>query len=70
MEFIMGDFFLAGGIGIIYHTTWGGILAHVIFFAMIILSIIGLFSIVKWMFRKKRIKETPGQKWLKTGKMD
>lgn len=59
-----------GVIGIFYKTTWQGVLAYLIFGLMVVLSIIGLVTVVKWFINKPtKKKETPGERWLRTGKM-
>jgi uncharacterized membrane protein len=75
MKFIMGEDWLTwlsratyrGTIGLFYETTWGGILAYSIFAIVCVLAIIGLFTIIKALFHRKK-KEDPGEKWLRTGK--
>ena len=71
MKFIMGDILGAGGIGLIYYNTWGFILTHIIFFALIIFAIIGLITTIAFLFGRKgkgRHKETAEEKWIRTGK--
>ena len=59
-----------GAIGLFYKTPWQGVLAYLIFGVMVILSIIGLVTVVKWFINKpSKKKETPGERWLRTGKM-
>lgn len=70
MHFIMGDLFGVGIIGLGYSSMGGYLLSHIIFFAIVIFAAIGLFTTIKWLFTHKRKKETPGQKWLRTGRMD
>ncbi len=45
-----------GVIGIFYKTTFQGLLAYLIFGAMVILSAIGLYTVIKWLIggRKKK----------------
>lgn len=45
-----------GVIGIFYKTTFQGLLAYLIFGIMIILSVIGLCTVIKWLIggRKKK----------------
>lgn len=59
-----------GGVGIIYENAFFGFLTFAILGIICILAVVGLFFVVGAMSRKKRPKETPGQKWLRTGKMD
>lgn len=70
MEFVMGDILGFGMIGWVYYNTTGYIFTRIISFSTTILATIGLITIIKWLFTRKRTKETPGQKWLRTGKMD
>lgn len=70
MKFIMGDFMGFGAIGLIYEGFGGYLLAHIIFFALILFAIIGFFATIKWLFTRRKPKETPGQKWMRTGRMD
>lgn len=78
MKFIIGEdwitllerFTYRGCIGLFYNTTWEGILAYSVFTIVIILAIIGLFSIVKSFFVGKKVNTTKSgltkqeQKWL------
>lgn len=57
-----------GAIGLYYDSTWGGVLTYIIFGLFIIFAVIGLFTVVKWIFSGKKKKKDPGQEWLKTGK--
>lgn len=57
-----------GAIGLFYDDTLSGVLAYLIFAIICVLAIIGLISVVKRIFVGKRPKETPGEKWLRTGK--
>ncbi len=45
-----------GAIGIFYNNTIGGIVAFLIFVLMCILSLIGLISVFKWLFGRKKKK--------------
>ena len=79
MKFIMGSGGIFGGldlmryegiIGIAYNNTLMAVLAFLIVVAIGILAIIGLGTVIKRIFRGKKKKETPGEKWLRTGKID
>ena len=68
MQFIMGDFLGIGIIGLGYSGMGGYLLSHFVFFAVIIFAVIGLFSTIKWLFGRRKPKESAGDKWLRTGK--
>ena len=70
MKFIMGDFMGFGAIGLVYEGFGSYLLSHIIFFTLIVLAVIGCFTVMKWIFTGRRPKETPGQKWMRTGRMD
>lgn len=72
MEFIMGDVFGVGMVGWMYYDMTGYLIARLLFGGMAILSIVGLVTIVGFIIRaiKGRKKETPGEKWLRTGRME
>lgn len=79
MRFIMGGtgildsiemMFYEGVIGIAYRSTFMGILAFLIVGIICILAIIGLVTVLKRIFSGKKKKETPGEKWLRTGRID
>lgn len=57
-----------GAIGLFYDNTLGGILAYLIFGIVAILAIIGFFTVLKWLFFRRKRKESAEAKWLKTGK--
>lgn len=57
-----------GAIGIFYDDTLNGLLAYLIFGIICLLAVIGLLTILKWLFFGRRKKEDPGKKWLRTGK--
>lgn len=57
-----------GMIGLFYENTLGGILAYLTFGIFCILAVIGLITVIKWIFVGRKKKEDPGKKWLKTGK--
>lgn len=60
-----------GAIGLFYNTTLGGVLAYLIFGLICLFALIGFLTVVKWLFtRKRKKKETAGEKWLRTGKFD
>lgn len=45
-------------------------LFQVLFLLMVVFAIIGLITTIKWLFTRNKNKETPGQKWRRTGRMD
>jgi len=66
MRFIIGEkavdyldrVFYRGTIGLFYDSIWSGLLAYLIFAVVIVLAIIGLFTVIKWLlFRKKARKQ-------------
>lgn len=58
-----------GAIGIFYNGTWNGVLAYIIIGLICILAVIGLISIIAFLFsRPKKSKMGAGEKWIKTGK--
>lgn len=57
-----------GAIGLFYDDTLGGVLAYLIFAVVAILAVIGLFTVLKWLFFGRKHKESPEDKWLRTGK--
>ena len=57
-----------GGIGMYYDSTLGGVVTYLIFGAVLILAVIGLLTVLKWIFFGRKKKEDPGKKWLRTGK--
>lgn len=58
-----------GAIGLFYEDTLSGLLAYLIFGLICLFAIIGIFSLLKWVFFRRKPKEDPGKKWLRTGKM-
>lgn len=59
-----------GGYGILFGNTFGMILAHILLVLIGISDIVGFIVIIKWLFTHKKMKMTPGEKWLKTGRID
>ena len=60
-----------GAIGLFYDTTMGGVLSYLIFGLVCLFAVIGFFATIKWLFtRKRKKKETAGERWLRTGKFD
>ncbi len=57
-----------GIIGIAYDSTLAGVLAYILFGLICFLAIVGLLTVLKWIFFGRRKKEDPGKKWLRTGK--
>lgn len=61
MKFIIGEDFWTmlerasyrGAIGLYYSSTWSGVLAYVIFASIMILAVIGLFTVVKMLLTGK-----------------
>ena len=43
-----------GAIGIFYKNTFTGLLAHAIAGIIILLATIGLFTVLKWLFKRKK----------------
>lgn len=66
----MGDIFGVGVVGWAYYNMTGYLLARILFFGMVLLSVIGLVTVVKFLFGGRKKKETPGEKWMRTGRMD
>lgn len=58
-----------GGIGLFYDSTWSGVLAYIIFAIVCILAVIGLITVIGFLFggRGKK-KMSSHEKWIKTGK--
>lgn len=57
-----------GAIGIFYTTTWEGVLTYIIAAVIVLLAIIGLFTVLKYLFSRKKSKESAHDRWLRTGK--
>ncbi len=80
MKLLIGEGFLSqleralyrGGIGLFYDTTWGGVLAYLIVGLILILAVIGLITVISFLFSllfgRKGKKMSSHEKWLKTGK--
>lgn len=78
MKFLMGEggwswlerATYRGGIGLFYDTTLGGVLAYVIFAIVCLLAVIGLITVIGWLFggMKGKKKMSSHEKWIKTGK--
>lgn len=58
-----------GAIGIFYNGTWHGVLAYIIVGLICLLAVIGLITIISRIFRPKKSKMSPTDKWMKTGKL-
>lgn len=43
-----------GTIGLFYENTFWGIIAYIIFAIITILAVIGLFTVVKWIFTRRK----------------
>lgn len=59
-----------GVIGLFYESTLQGVLAYIIFGLFCIFAVIGLITVLKWLFVGRPKKEDPGKKWLRTGKFN
>ena len=70
MKFIMGDIAGFGMVGWVYYDMTGYLITRVLFIGMAILATIGLITILKFLFTGRKKKETPGEKWMRTGRMD
>ena len=70
MKFIMGDIAGFGMVGWVYYDMTGYLIARVLFIGMAILTTIGLITILKFLFTGRKKKKTPGEKWMRTGRMD
>jgi len=57
-----------GAIGFFYDDTWGGVLAYLIVGLICLLAVIGLITVIRFIFRPRKPKMTPSEKWMKTGK--
>lgn len=76
MKFIMGDILGFGMVGFMYYDTTGYLLARIIVFGLIALAIIGLISILRFIFgggikftlRRGKSQADKERDWLKTGK--
>ena len=78
MKFIIGEgtfnalerFTYRGGIGIFFNNTLGGICAYILFAIFCLLALIGLVTTIKWLLiLATRKKETPGERWRRTGRI-
>ena len=73
MKFYAGDIWPTFGVvGFVYEGTIGALWSMILATVIGILAIIGLITIIKTIVRKisNRKKETPGEKWMRTGRMD
>lgn len=68
MKFVMGDILGFGIVGFAYHNTTGYLLSRAIVIGLIVFAIIGLGATIKWLFGRRKQKESAGDKWLRTGK--
>lgn len=59
-----------GFVGILYDNTWTGVLTYIILALVVILALIGLFTVLRWIFggKKKNKSKDPYKDWIKTGK--
>ena len=58
-----------GVIGLFYKDTWGGVLAYLIVGLICLLAVIGLITVIRLIFRPRKSKMSPTEKWMKTGKL-
>jgi len=58
-----------GFIGLLYESTWEGVLAYVIFGLTIILAIVGLVTVIKALFRGKN-RKSDHDAWMKRWRKD
>lgn len=58
-----------GAIGLFYNDTWGGVLAYLMVGLLCILAVIGLFTVLSFLFRPRKKKMSATDKWMKTGKL-
>ena len=63
-ELLLGDLFALGIIASTYY-----VLMRIAFYATIIFAIIGLITTIRWIIGKTKKKETPGEKWMRTGRL-
>lgn len=72
MHTIYGELFGYGIIGIGYDTHIGFIGAHILVALIMVLAVIGLIATISFIIKaiKNHKKETPGEKWMRTGRMD
>ena len=70
MKFVIGDIAGYGMVGWIYYDMTGYLVTRVLFFALVGLAAIGLITVLKFFFTGRKKKETPGEKWMRTGRMD
>lgn len=59
-----------GAIGLFYNDTWGGILAYLIVGLLCLFAVIGIITVLGWLFggKKKGKDKDPYKEWIKTGK--
>lgn len=58
-----------GVIGLFYKGTWYCILTYLIFGLICILAVIGLITVIGLIFRPRKPKMSPTDKWMKTGRL-
>ncbi len=58
-----------GAIGLFYDDTWSGVLAYIIIGLICLLAVIGLITVIRLIFRPRKPKMSPTEKWMKTGKL-
>ncbi len=58
-----------GAIGLFYDATWSGVLAYVIVGLICLLAVIGLITVIRFIFRPRKSKMSPTDKWMKTGRL-
>lgn len=68
MQFVVKEFIGMGGIGFIYTGPIGALFTYITVFSIGIFAIIGFISTIHYLLTRKRKKEDPGKRWLRTGK--
>lgn len=72
MKFIMGDILGFGMVGFMYYDTTGYLLARIIFFILVAFAIIGLITVLGFIFGRgfkfRKSKEEKERDWIRTGK--
>lgn len=64
----LGTLSYRGVVGFFYTDTMGGLLTFIICGAILLFAVIGVLSVLKFLFFRRKAKEDPGKKWLRTGK--
>lgn len=45
-------------------------LINAVIIIILVFAVIGVIATVKWFLKRKKPKETPGEKWRRTGRID